>query len=51
MAELPRFRAAFAVNANGMRAIAAIDQAAYAETPELMRLLDAAAAQAAWESL
>ena len=51
MTELAQFRAAFAVNANGMRAIGAIDAVAYADAPELARLLDAAAAQAPWEPL
>lgn len=51
LAELARFRAAFAANANGVQPIAAIDAVEYAEAPELARLLAAAAAHAPWEPL
>ncbi|AKC87558.1 aminotransferase class IV [Pseudoxanthomonas suwonensis] len=51
LAELPRFRAAFATNANGVQPIAAIDSVEYADAPELMRLLAAAAAHAPWDPL
>lgn len=51
VAELPTFKAAFAANANGVRAIAAIDAVTYEDAPELMRLLDTAAAQTPWEPL
>jgi len=49
--ELPRLRAAFAANANGMQAIAAIDGIEYADAPELHGLLAKAAARAPWEPL
>lgn len=51
LSELSGFRAAFATNAHGVRAIAAIDEVAYADAPELASLLDAASAQAPWEPL
>lgn len=51
LAELPRFAAAFAANANGVQPIVAIDAVEYAEAPELTRLLAAAAAHARWEPL
>jgi branched-subunit amino acid aminotransferase/4-amino-4-deoxychorismate lyase len=51
LSEVAGFRAAFAVNANGVRAIGAIDGAAYAEAPELVRLLAVAARHAHWAPL
>ena len=51
LAELARFRAAFAANANGVQPIAAIDAVDYGEAPELMRQLAAAAAHAPWDPL
>ena len=51
VSELGGFRAAFAANANGIRTISTIDAVAYEDAPELMRLLDTAAAQSPWELL
>lgn len=51
LAELARFRAAFAANANGVQAIAAIDAVEYPEAPDLMRLLADAATHAPWQPL
>ena len=51
LGELPGFVAAFAVNANGLQRVAAIDAAAFADVPELDALLAAAAAHAPWEPL
>jgi len=51
LAELPGFAAAFAVNANGLQRVAAIDAVAFGEVPELDALLATAAAHAPWEPL
>ncbi len=51
LAELARFQAAFAANANGVQPIIAIDAVEYAEAPELMRRLAAAATHAPWQPL
>lgn len=51
MAELPALHAAFAVNANGRRDLAAIDEVVFGAAPELASILDLAAAQAPWEPL
>lgn len=49
--ELPGFAAAFAVNANGLQRIGAIDAVEFGEALQLDALLQAAAARAPWEWL
>ncbi len=51
LGDLPDLAAAFAVNANGLQRIAAIDAVAFGEVPELDALLATAAAHAPWEPL
>ena len=50
-AELPALRGAFAANATGLQAIAAIDAVAYAPVPELLAVLVRALARTPWEPL
>lgn len=49
--ELPDFAAAFALNANGLQWIGAIDAVEFAQAPRLDALLQAAAGYAPWELL
>ncbi|ADV26843.1 aminotransferase class IV [Pseudoxanthomonas suwonensis 11-1] len=51
LAEVGGFAAAFAVNANSLQRIAAIDQVEFGPSPELDALLASAAAQVRWEPL
>lgn len=51
LAEVGSFAAAFAVNANGLQRIAAIDAVEFGASPGLDALLASAAAQAPWQPL
>lgn len=51
LGELPGFRAAFACNSRGVRAIGAVDEVAFAPDPELADLLGRALAAQPWQPI
>ncbi len=51
LGDLPRFRAAFACNSRGVRAIGAVDEATFAHDPALVNLLGRALAAQPWQPI